>query len=186
MSSQYLLDGTARSRPGKLSLALGLSALLHVILGILIVFDVAGIGGGFGLGVGPGFGMGTGGGVGLGKEKRRQIFSLEDLPKPVPPQDPKRDDEVKDLVVARTPEAVVIPQQAKPRAVSTTPVVQFARPVRPIAAGTDLGARFASAGASASRSTAPSASTSAACARSASTWRSWSTPPAACRTSSTT
>jgi hypothetical protein len=149
MSSQYLLDGTARSRPGRLGLALGLSALLHVILGILIVFDVAGIGGGFGLGVGPGFGMGTGGGVGLGKEKRRQIFSLEDLPKPVPPQDPKHDDEVKDLVVARAPEAVVIPQQAKPRAVSTTPVVQFARPVRPIAGGTDLGARFASAGAGA-------------------------------------
>jgi hypothetical protein len=149
MSSQDLLDGSARSRPGRLGLALGLSALLHVILAILIVFDVAGIGGGFGLGVGPGFGMGTGGGVGLGKEKRRQIFSLEDLPKPVPPQDPKRDDEVKDLVVARTPEAVVIPQQAKPRAVSTTPVVQFARPVRPIAAGTDLGARFATAGAGA-------------------------------------
>ena len=121
MSSQYLLDGSARSRPGRLGLALGVSALLHVILAILIVFDVAGIGGGLGLGVGPGFGMGTGGGVGLGKEKRRQIFSLEDLPKPVPPQDPKRDDEVKDLVVARTPEAVVIPQQAKPRAVSTTP-----------------------------------------------------------------
>src|SRR5215475_7844322 len=149
MPSQYLLDGTARSRPGRLGLALGLSALLHVILGILIVFDVAGIGGGFGLGVGPGYGMGTGGGVGLGKEKRRQIFSLEDLPKPVPPQDPKHDDEVKDLVVARTPEAVVIPQQTKPRAVSTSPVVQFARPVRPIAAGTDLGARFASAGAGA-------------------------------------
>jgi hypothetical protein len=149
MSSQYLLDGTARSRPGRLGLALGLSALLHVILGILIVFDVAGIGGGFGLGVGPGYGMGTGGGVGLGKEKRRQIFSLEDLPKPVPPQDPKHDDEVKDLVVARTPEAVVIPQQTKPRAVSTSPVVQFARPVRPIAGGTDLGARFASAGAGA-------------------------------------
>src|SRR5215475_12786896 len=147
MPSQYLLDGTARSRPGRLGLALGLSALLHVILGILIVFDVAGIGGGFGLGVGPGFGMGTGGGVGLGKERRRQIFSLEDLPKPVPPQDPKHDDEVKDLVVARTPEAVVIPQQTKPRAVSTSPVVQFARPVRPLAGGTDLGARFASAGA---------------------------------------
>ena len=149
MSSQYLLDGSARSRPGRLGLALGVSALLHVILAILIVFDVAGIGGGLGLGVGPGFGMGTGGGVGLGKEKRRQIFSLEDLPKPVPPQDPKHDEEVKDLVVARTPEAVVIQQPAKPRAVSTTPVVQFARPVRPIAAGTDLGARFASAGAGA-------------------------------------
>jgi hypothetical protein len=149
MSSQYLLDGTARSRPGRLSLALILSALLHLILGILIVFDVAGIGGGFGLGVGPGFGMGTGGGVGLGKERRRQIFSLEDLPKPVPPQDPKHDDEVKDLVVARTPEAVVIPQQTKPRATSTSPVVQFARPARPLAGGTDLGARFASAGAGA-------------------------------------
>src|SRR5262249_51525690 len=73
----------------------------------------------------------------------------EDLPKPVPPQDPKHDDEVKDLVVARTPEAVVIPQQTKPRATSTSPVVQFARPARPLAGGTDLGARFASAGAGA-------------------------------------
>src|SRR5262244_591078 len=149
MSSQYLLDGTARSRPGRLSLALILSALLHLILGILIVFDVAGIGGGFGLGVGPGFGMGSGGGAGLGQEKRRQIFSLKDLPQPVRPQDPKRDDEVKDLVVARTPEAVVMPETVKPKAVATSPVVQFARPVRPIGAGTDLGARFASSGAGA-------------------------------------
>ena len=38
MSSQYLLDGTARSRPGRLGLALGLSALLHVILGMLVVW----------------------------------------------------------------------------------------------------------------------------------------------------
>src|SRR5262249_59159009 len=57
--------------------------------------------------------------------------------------------EVKDLVVARTPEAVVIPQQTKPRAVSTSPIVQFARPARPLAGGSDLGARFASAGAGA-------------------------------------
>src|SRR5215831_20335956 len=124
-SRDLLLDGTARSRPGRLGLAMGASVFLHALVLLLIIFDVAGIGGGFGLGVGPGFGMGTGGGVGLGKERRRQIFSLEDLPKPVPPQDPKHDDEVKDLVVARTPEAVVIPQQAKPRAVTTSPVVQF-------------------------------------------------------------
>ncbi len=128
---------------------MGASVLLHVLLLLLIIFDVAGIGGGFGLGVGPGFGMGSGGGAGLGQQKRRQIFSLTDLPQPVRPQDPKRDDEVKDLLVARTPEAVVMPQAAKPKAVATSPVVQFARPVRPIGAGTDLGARFASAGAGA-------------------------------------
>src|SRR5262249_47231739 len=88
-SPDIFLDGTARSHPARLGFALGLSALLHLVLFLLIVFDVAGIGGGFGLGVGPGFGMGSGGGAGLGQEKRRQIFSLKDLPQPVRPQDPK-------------------------------------------------------------------------------------------------
>src|SRR5262249_16682972 len=148
-SRDLLLDATARSRPGRLGLAMGASVLLHVLVLLLIIFDVAGIGGGFGLGVGPGFGMGSGGGAGLGQQKRREIFTLKDLPQPVRPQDPKRDDELKDLVLARAPEPVVIPQAEKPRAVSTSPVVQFARPVRPIAAGTDLGARFASSGAGA-------------------------------------
>src|SRR5262245_15355351 len=148
-SRDLLLDGTARSRPGRLGLAMGASVFLHVLVLLLIIFDVAGIGGGFGLGVGPGFGMGSDGGAGLGQQKRRQIFSLKDLPQPVRPQDPKRDDEVKDLLVARTPEAVVMPETVKPKAVATSPVVQFARPVRPIGAGTDLGARFASSGAGA-------------------------------------
>ncbi len=126
---------------------LGISALAHLVLGLMIYFDVAGIGGGFGLGVGPGVGIGSGGGVGLGEVKRRQIFSLEDLPELVRPQDPKRDDEVKELVVARTPQPVVVPAQTKPKAVATTgPVVRFARPVTPIGAGSDLAARFASSG----------------------------------------
>src|SRR4029434_2923589 len=75
--------------------------------------------------------------------------SLEDLPELVRPQDPKRDEEVKELVVARTPQPVIVPEQMKPKAVEvkTGPVVHFARPVTPIGAGTDLGARFASAGA---------------------------------------
>jgi hypothetical protein len=121
------------------------------VLGLLIYFDIAGIGGGFGLGVGPGAGLGSGGGVGLGQTKRRQVFSLEDLPDIVRPQDPKRDEEVKELVVARTPQPVVVPEQTKPKAVEvkTGPVVHFARPVTPIGAGTDLGARFASSGAGA-------------------------------------
>jgi hypothetical protein len=126
-----------------------LSALAHLVLGLLIYFDIAGIGGGFGLGVGPGFGMGSGGGVGLGEQNRRQIFSLEDIPELVRPQDPKRDEEVKELVIARTPEPIFVPEQTRPKAVEvkTSPVVQFARPVTPIGAGTDLGARFASTGA---------------------------------------
>jgi hypothetical protein len=58
------------------------------VLALLVWFDVAGLGGGFGLGVGPGFGIGAGGGAGLGEKKRRGIFSLQDLPAPVPPSDP--------------------------------------------------------------------------------------------------
>src|SRR4030095_7829338 len=71
------------------------------------------------------------------------------LPEVVRPQDPKRDEEVKDLVVVRTPQPVVVPEQTKPKAVEvkTGPVVHFSRPVTPIGAGTDLGARFASTGA---------------------------------------
>ncbi|HJW70092.1 MAG TPA: vWA domain-containing protein [Candidatus Binatia bacterium] len=126
---------------------MSISAVVHIVLLLMILFDVMGIGGGFGLGIGPGFGIGSGGGAGLGKEKRRQIYSLEDLPQVVRPRDPKHDQEVKDLVVARTPDAVVIPQPAKPQTVSTSPVVKFARPVTPLGAGTDLGARFASTGA---------------------------------------
>jgi hypothetical protein len=148
-SSVFSVSST-RARPGRTAVFLGLSALAHLVLGLLIYFDIAGIGGGFGLGVGPGFGMGSGGGAGLGKVNRRQVFSLEDLPDIVRPQDPKRDEEVKDLVVARTPQPVFVPEQVKPKVVekkvTTGPVVKFARPVAPLGAGTDLGARFASTG----------------------------------------
>jgi hypothetical protein len=127
--------------------AAALSVLLHAVLLLAIYFDVSGVGGGFGLGVGPGFGIGSGGGAGLGERNRRQIFSLEDLPELVRPQDAKPDDEVKELVVARTPQPVRLPEVAKPTAIATTgPVVKFARPVTPIGAGSDLAARFASTG----------------------------------------
>ena len=39
------------------------------------------------------------GGVGLGEKKRREIFSLEDIPEVVRPQEQKNDEEIKDLVV---------------------------------------------------------------------------------------
>jgi von Willebrand factor type A domain len=148
-TSPVVPTSTTGPRAGRVVTFLGISALAHLVLGLMIYFDIAGIGGGFGLGLGPGVGIGSGGGVGLGQKQRRQIFSLEDLPELVRPQDPKRDEEVKELVVARTPQPVIVPEQMKPKAVEvkTGPVVHFARPVTPIGAGTDLGARFASAGA---------------------------------------
>jgi von Willebrand factor type A domain len=148
-TSRFVWSATTRPRGGRVVAFLGLSALAHLLMALLIYFDIAGIGGGFGLGVGPGVGLGSGGGVGLGEKHRRQVFSLEDLPELVRPQDPKRDEEVKELVVARTPQPVVVSEPTKPKAVEvkTGPVVHFSRPVTPIGAGTDLGARFASTGA---------------------------------------
>jgi len=145
--SPAVLDSTTRPRATRTVAFVGISALAHLVLFLMLYFDVAGIGGGFGLGLGPGFGIGSGGGAGLGEKKRREIYSLEDLPELVRPQDPKRDDQVKELVVARTPDAVVVPELTKPKTVPTSAVIHFARPVTPIGAGTDLGARFASTGA---------------------------------------
>ena len=150
-TSRFLSRSTTRPRAGRVLGFQGLSTLAHLLMGLLIYFDIAGIGGGFGLGVGAGIGMGSGGGVGLGEKQRRQIFSLEDLPELVRPQEPKRDEEAKELVVARAPQPVFVTEQTKPKAVEVKsgPVVHFARPVTPIGAGTDLGARFASTGAGA-------------------------------------
>ena len=144
-----LLAGSTRARPGRFLVALATSVVLHVLFVALVVFDVAGIGGGFGIGLGPGFGIGSGGDMGLGEKPRREIYSLEDLPDLVRPQNPRTDEEAKDLVVAHTPQAVNVPQPTKPKAATSTtgPVVHFARPVKPIGAGTDLGSRFAAAGA---------------------------------------
>jgi len=117
---------------------------------LLVVFDVMGIGGGFGLGIGPGFGIGAGGGAGLGEQKRREIFSLEDLPELVRPQEPDAEKDLNALLKPREAERVVVPQPVKPKVATTNaPVIQFARPVKPIGAGQDLGARLASSGAGA-------------------------------------
>jgi hypothetical protein len=135
-------------RPVPTVAALAISTLLHLVFVLLVVFDVAGIGGGFGIGVGPGFGVGAGGGAGLGDKPRREIFSLEDIPDLVRPQEPDAEKEIAALLVPRQAQPVVVPQPAKPKAATTAaPVVQFARPVKPIGAGTDLGARLASSGA---------------------------------------
>jgi hypothetical protein len=138
---------TTAGRPIGLLRGLAASAVLHAIFALLIYFDVAGIGGGFGLGIGPGFGMGSGGGMGLGQTKRREIFSLQDLPDPVPPRNPDADEALKELLTPQRPALVAVPQPAVPR--PTSPVIQFARPAKPIGAGVDLGSRFASTGAGA-------------------------------------
>ncbi len=135
---------TTSGQSRRLAAAITTSALLHVVLVLLVVFDVAGLGGGFGIGVGPGFGIGAGGGAGLGQE-RRQIFSLTDLPEPVRERNPDTDETLKELLRPARPQLASVPQQQPAR--PTSPVVQFARPVRPVGSSVDLGARFASAGA---------------------------------------
>jgi hypothetical protein len=140
---------TTEGSPRRILTALGISAFLHALLVLAIIFDVAGMGGGFGLGVGPGFGIGSGGGIGLGKEKRRQIFSIEEIPDLVQrPMNPDNEEALAELMVPRAPAPVKVPTPAKP-VVKKAAVVQFARPVRPIGAGQNLGQRFAAAGASA-------------------------------------
>src|SRR5207247_11358848 len=96
-------------------------------------------------GIGPGFGIGSGGGLGLGQKRRREIFSLEDLPAPVPPNDPNAEQALQELLKPAAAQAIVVPSPAVPR--PTSPTVHFAPPARPVGAGVDLGSRFASAGA---------------------------------------
>jgi hypothetical protein len=136
---------TTAPRQGRMLAALAASTAAHVLVGLLVFFDVLGVGGGFGLGLGPGFGIGSGGGAGLGEKRRREIFSLEDLPTPVPPRDPNAEQALKELLKPSTAQAIAVPQPAVPRPAS--PVVHFAPPARPVGAGVDLGSRFASAGA---------------------------------------
>jgi hypothetical protein len=138
---------TTGPTPRRLSAAFAVSAALHALLALLLVFDVVGAGGGFGLGVGPGFGIGSGGGIGLGQNRRREVFSLQDLPAPVPPNDPASERALEQLLAPVRARPVSVPQNvpAKP----TAPVVHFARPARPLGSGVDLGSRFASTGAGA-------------------------------------
>jgi hypothetical protein len=138
------LDSATGPRPQRLAAAIGASAGLHAVLAILLVFDVIGAGG-LGLGAGPGFGLGSGGGVGLGAAKRREIFSIEDIPAPVPPTNPADEETLKKLLQPAKAQAVAIPNQLPAR--PTSPVVSFSRPARPLGAGVDLHARFASTGA---------------------------------------
>jgi hypothetical protein len=136
---------TTAPRPRRLLAALVTSTAAHTLLAFMVVFDVLGAGSGFGLGVGPGWGLGAGGGAGLGQARRREIFSLQDLPTPVPPNDPAAEDALKAILQPQRPDAIAVPHEAVPR--PTSPVVHFARPTRPVGAGIDLGSRFASAGA---------------------------------------
>jgi hypothetical protein len=149
MAVAPVLASSLRPTRGRLGTALAVSAIAHVIFVLLVVFDVAGIGGGFGIGIGPGFGIGAGGGAGLGEQNRREIFSLEDLPDLVRPQEPDAEKDLTALLQPREAPRFVVPQPAKPKATTTAPVVQFARPVKPVGAGTDLGARLAASGAGA-------------------------------------
>jgi hypothetical protein len=129
-------------RPGRLAAAVSASLVAHVLLLLAIVFDVAGMGGGFGLGVGWGFGIGSGGGLGLGEKRGREIFSLEDLPELVRPDD---DDQLAQLLRPEQRQAIEIPRAARP-ITTKGPIVNFKRPVRPESAGADLRQRFAAAG----------------------------------------
>jgi hypothetical protein len=58
---------------------LAASTAIHLVLGLLLYFDVMGAGGGFGIGVGPGIGIGQGGGFGLGQGSKRQIIALSQI-----------------------------------------------------------------------------------------------------------
>ena len=136
---------TTAPRPRRLLAALVTSTAAHTLLAFMVVFDVLGAGSCFGLGVGPGFGLGAGCCAGLGQARRREIFSLQDLPTPVPPSDPAAEDALKAILQPQRPDAIAVPHEAVPK--PTSPVVHFARPTRPVGAGIDLGSRFASAGA---------------------------------------
>jgi hypothetical protein len=129
-------------RPRRLAASLCGSAVLHALLLLAIAFDVAGIGGGFGLGVGWGFGIGAGGGAGLGEKRERQIFSIEDLPEYVRPDD---EEQLARLLRPEQRQAIEIPRTTRPVA-TKGPIVNFKRPVRPESAGADLARRFAAAG----------------------------------------
>jgi hypothetical protein len=145
MPFRATFDSTTGPRASRVAGAFAASAVLHGVLLLLIAFEVIGPGGGFGLGVGPGFGIGAGGGAGLG-EKRRQIFSLEDIPEPVRPRDPDREETLQELLRPAAPRVVSVPKEPVPRT-KTSPVVHFARPAKPLGSGVDLGSRFAAAGA---------------------------------------
>ena len=147
MTPTPYFETTTGPRAKRLLGAIAASCALHALVGLLIYFDVVGLGGGFGLGIGPGFGIGEGGGVGLG-ENKREIYALKDLPTPTPPSNPDNDELVQELLRPARPQAVVLPKPAAPRT-TTSPVVRFAAPPKPIGAGQDLGSRFASAGAGA-------------------------------------
>jgi len=108
------LDTTTGPRPRRLLAALGVSTAAHALLALMVLFDVLGAGGGFGLGIGAGFGIGSGGGTGLGQKRRREIFSLQDLPAPVPPSDPNAEQALKELLRPTSAQAIVMPPPAVP------------------------------------------------------------------------
>ena len=130
MTPSALPIPTSGPRPRRLLAAFAVSTAAHALLALMVFFDVLGAGGGFGLGIGPGLGIGSGGGAGLGQKRRREIFSLEDLPAPVPPSDPNAEQALAELLRPARAQAIVVPQPAVPRPAS--PVVHFAPPARPV------------------------------------------------------
>ena len=64
---------------GRFAACIAASTAAHLLLGLLLYFDVMGAGGGFGIGVGPGIGIGQGGGFGLGQGSKRQIIALQQI-----------------------------------------------------------------------------------------------------------
>lgn len=146
------LAPTTDPKAHRITIAVTLSALVHLLFALLVYFDVAGLGGGFGIGVGPGIGIGSGGDIGLGKKRARQIYSLEDIPEPVKPRQLDDDELVKKLLQPEKPQAVTVPRAVvKPMAPTThhsptAPVVHFARPVKPLGDTGQLSSHFASKG----------------------------------------
>src|SRR5712664_1626143 len=84
------LDTTTGPRPRRLLAALGISTAAHALLGLMVFFDI----------------LGAGGGMGLGPQRRREIFSLEDLPTPVSPNDPNAEQALKELLKPATAQAI--------------------------------------------------------------------------------
>ena len=143
---------TTTPKVRRIATGVTISALIHGLFALLVYFDVAGIGGGFGIGVGPGIGIGSGGDIGLGKKRARQIFSIDDVPEPVKPRQLDDDELVKKLLEPEKPQPIAVPRTVvKPvnptvHHSPTAPIVHFARPVKPLGDTGQLSSRLSAVG----------------------------------------